>query len=185
MENLHRDASFRLSCASLQLKTMGSGRRELAEIIASPDNPLTARVMVNRIWQHVFGRGIVGTVDNFGVIGDKPSHPELLDYLATQFIADGWSIKKMIRSMVLSETFRQSGEIDSRRGSWIRRTRFCTTIPCDDSKRNPFVILFSLHPGNWMEPCLVRARSRTAISHRITGSFFQGRWMVTDVEAFT
>ena len=55
------------------VKTMGSGRRELAEMIASPDNPLTARVMVNRIWQHVFGRGIVGTVDNLGVIGDEPS----------------------------------------------------------------------------------------------------------------
>jgi hypothetical protein len=92
----------------------GSGRRELAEIIASPDNPLTARVMVNRIWEHIFGRGIVGTVDNFGVIGDKPTHPELLDYLAKQFVADGWSIKKMIRSMVLSETFRQSGEIDAK-----------------------------------------------------------------------
>jgi len=93
------------------LATTGSGRRELAEIIASPENPLTARVMVNRIWQHVFGRGIVGTVDNFGVIGDKPSHPELLDYLSREFIDQGWSIKQMIRSMVLSETFRQSGEI--------------------------------------------------------------------------
>ena len=93
------------------LATAGSGRRELAEIIASPENPLTARVMVNRIWQHVFGRGIVGTVDNFGVIGDKPSHPELLDHLSREFIDQGWSIKKMIRSMVLSETFRQSGEI--------------------------------------------------------------------------
>jgi mono/diheme cytochrome c family protein len=91
--------------------TSGSGRRELAEVIASPENPLTARVMVNRIWQHVFGRGIVGTVDNFGVIGDKPSHPELLDYLARDFIAQGWSIKKMIRSMVLSDTFQQSGEV--------------------------------------------------------------------------
>ena len=93
------------------LATAGSGRRELAEIIASPENPLTARVMVNRIWQHVFGRGIVGTVDNFGVIGDKPSHPELLDYLSREFVDQGWSIKQMIRSMVLSETFRQSGEI--------------------------------------------------------------------------
>jgi mono/diheme cytochrome c family protein len=89
----------------------GSGRRELAEMIASPENPLTARVMVNRIWQQIFGRGIVATVDNFGVIGDKPTHPELLEHLAGEFIAQGWSIKKMIRSMVLSETFRQSGEI--------------------------------------------------------------------------
>lgn len=95
------------------LATAGSGRRELAEIIASPQNPLTARVMVNRIWQHVFGRGIVGSVDNFGVIGDKPTHPELLDYLAQDFVEQGWSIKKAIRSMVLSQTFRQSGEVNA------------------------------------------------------------------------
>lgn len=96
------------------LATNGSGRRELAELIASPQNPLTARVMVNRIWQHVFGRGIVGSVDNFGSIGDKPTHPELLDYLAQDFISGGWSIKKLIRTMVLSETFRQSGEINAK-----------------------------------------------------------------------
>jgi hypothetical protein len=89
--------------------TAGSGRRELAEIIASLENPLTARVMVNRIWHYIFGRGIVPTVDNFGVIGDKPTHPELLDYLAADFVEQGWSIKKMIRAMVLSQTFRQSG----------------------------------------------------------------------------
>jgi hypothetical protein len=89
-----------------------SGRAELAAKIASPQNPLTARVMVNRIWHHVFGRGIVATVDNFGVIGDKPSHPELLDYLASQFIENGWSVKRLIRLMVLSETFRQTSSID-------------------------------------------------------------------------
>jgi hypothetical protein len=92
----------------------GSGRRELAEIIASPQNPLTARVMVNRIWHHIFGRGIVASVDNFGVVGDTPTHPELLDYLATEFVGQGWSIKKMIRQMVLSETFRQSGETSAK-----------------------------------------------------------------------
>ena len=88
----------------------GSGRRELAEAIASPDNPLTARVMVNRIWHHLFGRGIVASVDNFGLIGDKPTHPELLDYLAARFVEEGWSIKKMIRLLALSGTFRQGGE---------------------------------------------------------------------------
>ena len=96
------------------LPTSGSGRYELAEIIASPQNPLTARVMVNRVWQHIFGRGIVSSVDNFGTIGDKPTHPELLDFLAQEFIAQGWSIKKLIRFMVLSETFRQSGEVDAK-----------------------------------------------------------------------
>ena len=85
-----------------------SGRREIAEAIADPENPLTARVMVNRIWHYVFGRGIVATVNNFGRVGDKPSHPELLDHLARQFIEQGWSIKKLIRKLVLTETFRQS-----------------------------------------------------------------------------
>ena len=87
---------------------VGSGRREIAELIASPTNPLTARVMVNRIWLHVFGRGIVPTADNFGVYGERPSHPELLDYLASQFMREGWSIKKQIRLLVLSQTFQQS-----------------------------------------------------------------------------
>ena len=88
----------------------GSGRRELAEVIASPSNPLTARVLVNRIWHHIFGRGIVASVDNLGVIGDKPTHPELLDYLAARFVEEGWSVKKTIRLLVLSETFRQKSE---------------------------------------------------------------------------
>ncbi len=90
------------------VKAFGSGRREIAELIASPTNPLTARVMVNRIWLHVFGRGIVPTADNFGVYGERPSHPELLDYLASQFVQDGWSVKKQIRFLVLSQTFQQS-----------------------------------------------------------------------------
>ncbi len=91
-------------------KAPGSGRRELAEIVASPENPLTARLMVNRIWQHLFGRGIVSTADNFGVYGEPPSHPELLDYLASSFIRDGWSVKKHIRFLVLSQTFQQSSQ---------------------------------------------------------------------------
>ena len=82
-----------------------SGRLQLADWIASPANPLTARVAVNRIWQHIFGRGLVATVDNFGELGEKPSHPELLDHLALQFIREGWSTKKMIRSLVLSRTY--------------------------------------------------------------------------------
>lgn len=88
----------------------GSGRRELAEAIASEQNPLTARVMTNRIWHHVFGRGLVSTTDDFGRYGEAPSHPELLDYLASRFMAEGWSMKKLIRLMVLSDTFRQSSQ---------------------------------------------------------------------------
>ncbi|MGI8990671.1 MAG: DUF1553 domain-containing protein [Bryobacteraceae bacterium] len=91
-------------------KVFGSGRREVAEAIASPSNPLTARVMANRIWLHVFGRGIVPTADNFGTYGERPSHPELLDYLAARFVREGWSIKKQIRFLVLSQAFRQSSK---------------------------------------------------------------------------
>ena len=86
----------------------GSGRRELAELLASERNPLTARVMVNRVWHHLFGRGLVPTVDDFGALGEKPSHPELLDYLARRFMADGWSVKRLIRLIVTSRTFQQS-----------------------------------------------------------------------------
>src|SRR5581483_6106412 len=83
-----------------------SGRLALADAIASPDNPLTARVMVNRLWQHVFGAGLVRSVDNFGHLGDTPSHPELLDYLAGELVERGWSLRALIREMVLSRTFR-------------------------------------------------------------------------------
>jgi hypothetical protein len=86
----------------------GSGRRELAEAIASKNNPLTARVMVNRIWQHHFGTGIVGTPDNFGALGEKPTHPELLDYLTCRFLESGWSIKTMHREIMLSATYQLS-----------------------------------------------------------------------------
>ncbi len=92
--------------------TSGSGRLELAELITSAHNPLTARVIVNRVWHYVFGRGIVRTVDNFGRFGARPSHPELLDYLASWFVDNGWSVKKLIRLLVLSETFQQSSRPD-------------------------------------------------------------------------
>jgi hypothetical protein len=84
-----------------------SGRLELARWIASPTNPLTARVMVNRVWQGHFGRGIVPSSDNFGMRGDRPSHPELLDWLATRFVQGGWSLKAMHRTILLSSTYQQ------------------------------------------------------------------------------
>ena len=87
-----------------------SGRIQLAQWIASPENPLTARVMVNRIWQHLFGKGLVETVDNFGLTGREPSHPELLDALAIRFAENGWSIKATIRHIMMSRTYRLSGE---------------------------------------------------------------------------
>ena len=88
----------------------GSGRLELAERIASRGNPLTARVMVNRVWHHLFGTGLVQTVDDFGHVGERPSHPELLDYLAARFMAEGWSLKRLIRSIVLSSTFQAASQ---------------------------------------------------------------------------
>lgn len=83
----------------------GSGRLELAEAIANPDNPLTARVIVNRIWQRHFGQGLVRTPSNFGQLGDRPSHPELLDYLSRSFMDNGWSMKKLHREILLSATY--------------------------------------------------------------------------------
>jgi hypothetical protein len=82
-----------------------SGRLQLARWIASEENPLTARVIVNRIWSHLFGAGLVRTVDNFGAPGERPSHPELLDWLAIKFVEDGWSTKRMIRRIVLSRAY--------------------------------------------------------------------------------
>ena len=85
-----------------------SGRRELAAWIASEENPLTARVMANRVWHWLMGRGIVPSVDNFGSMGDAPSHPELLDHLATSLIDGGWSVKTLIRQIMLSRTYQLS-----------------------------------------------------------------------------
>jgi len=89
----------------------GSGRRELAAWVASPDNPLTARVIVNRVWYWHFGEGLVQTPSNFGMLSEPPSHPELLDWLANRFIEDGWSLKKLHRRILLSATYRQSSRV--------------------------------------------------------------------------
>lgn len=104
-----------LSCLANIVDTpqsRGSGRALLAEYIATDRNPLTARVMANRIWHYLFGKGLVKSVDNFGELGDRPSHPKLLDYLARDFIDGGWSVKSLIRQTVLSDTFRQSSTVD-------------------------------------------------------------------------
>jgi len=92
--------------------TQGSGRLELAEVIASEDNPLTAKVFVNRIWQEFFGRGIVSTPSNFGKMGDDPSHPELLAHLTEEFVKSGWSTKWLVREILSSKTYRQSSELN-------------------------------------------------------------------------
>ena len=93
----------------------GSGRLELARWLTAPDNPLFARVMVNRLWQHHFGRGLVATPSNFGLRGEAPTHPELLDWLATEFIRRGWSIKAMHRLIVLAKTYQLASSGDTSR----------------------------------------------------------------------
>jgi hypothetical protein len=102
-----------------------SGRLQLAEEVTDPKNPLTARVMVNRVWHWLFGQGLVATVDNFGRMGAEPTHPELLDHLASEFIAHEWSIKHLIREILLSETWQRScqppaeaGELDPSNRLW-------------------------------------------------------------------
>jgi hypothetical protein len=92
----------------------GLRRRRLAAWIASPENPLTARVLANRIWHHHFGRGLVGTPNDFGSNGEPPSHPELLDWLASELIAQGWSVKSLQRAIVLSSAYRQSSAFHAR-----------------------------------------------------------------------
>lgn len=89
----------------------GSGRRELAGWVASKNNPLTARVIVNRVWQWHFGAGLARTPNNFGLLSEPPSHPELLDWLAARFMADGWSLKKLHRRIVLSAVYQQASTV--------------------------------------------------------------------------
>jgi len=104
-----------LECLSVPSATtpnpQQSGRLELAQWLTRTDNPLTARVMVNRVWHYLFGCGLVKTVDNFGNLGDPPSHPQLLDWLARRFLEDGWSLKKTIRRIVLSRTYQLSSNL--------------------------------------------------------------------------
>jgi len=102
----------------------GSGRLELAEAIANPRNPLTARVMVNRIGQHHFGSGIVRTPSNLGLVADRPSHPELLDYLAGRFVEMHWSVKAMHREMMLSAAYALSSETSAENAAADPENRF-------------------------------------------------------------
>ncbi len=107
----------------------GSGRLELARRLTAPSNPLLARVMVNRVWTHHFGAGIVASVDNFGMTGDTPSHPELLDHLASFFVRSGWSIKSLHRKMVLSSAYRMSSRGDPGAEQIDPRNRLVHAMP--------------------------------------------------------
>ena len=102
------------SSSRAKIDASQSGRLQLAQWIASPENPLTARVMVNRIWQGHFGRGLVATSDNFGALGDRPSHPELLNWLASQLVESGWSVKAMHRLIMLSNTYQMQSSPNER-----------------------------------------------------------------------
>ncbi len=92
---------------------LGSGRLELSDWLTDPDNPLVARVHVNRIWMHLMGEGLVRTVDNFGAQGDRPSHPQLLDELATEFVRGGWKVKPVIRRIVTSAAYNRSSDFNA------------------------------------------------------------------------
>ena len=109
--------------------TTDSGRLQLAEQTGSAMNPLTSRVFVNRLWHYVFGQGIVRTVDNFGHLGERPSHPELLDYLAARFIQNGWSVKKMLRLLVTSRAFQQSSRATDAALGIDPENRFLSHMP--------------------------------------------------------
>ena len=107
-----------------------SGRLELARWLTLPTHPLTARVLVNRLWQWHFGEGLVRTPDNFGQLGQRPTHPQLLDRLATQLIEDGWSLKAVHRRMMLSTVYQQSSvlqeqafAVDASNRFWWRMNR--------------------------------------------------------------
>lgn len=106
-----------------------SGRRELAAWVASPTHPLTARVAVNRAWQNLFGAGLVATANDFGAAGDAPTHPELLDALADRFVRDGWSIKRLVRTLVLSRAYRQSSSADPAKRAADPENRLLARMP--------------------------------------------------------
>ena len=116
----YRDESGRariFRCRRLSPARKPQDAAGLSELVASEQNPLTARVMVNRIWQHHFGRGLVGTPNDFGHMGERLSNPELLDWLATEFMRSGWSVKAMHRLILISRTYQQAAE-----RSRVRRT---------------------------------------------------------------
>lgn len=108
----------------------GSGRRQLAEDVLRADNPLTRRVIVNRLWHHLFGRGLVATPDNFGKLGSEPTHPELLDWMADRFTTEHhWSLKKMIREIVLSETWQRDSAIGPDSQTHDPEQRYLASFP--------------------------------------------------------
>ena len=121
-----------------------SGRLQLAEWMTRPDNPLTSRVMVNRMWRWHFGRGIVATPDNFGTKGARPSHPELLDYLARRFVGQNWSIKAMHREILNSQTWQMESSTPD------------TKQQTNAANVDPENLLYRQYPGRRLEAEVIR-----------------------------
>jgi hypothetical protein len=130
-----------------------TNRLALAESLLHPEHPLTARVYVNRVWQWIFGTGLVATPDDFGRLGDKPSHPELLDWLAREFIREGWSTKQLVRKLVLSQTFRQGSGNSSRMGVFQAPTAVANRRSLDV---DPYNRLLSFYPTRRLEAESIR-----------------------------
>ena len=130
-----------------------TNRLALAESLLHPEHPLTARVYVNRVWQWIFGTGLVATPDDFGRLGDKPSHPELLDWLAREFIREGWSTKQLVRKLVLSQTFRQGSGNSSRKGAFQAPTAVTNRRSLDV---DPYNRLLSFYPTRRLEAESIR-----------------------------
>ena len=158
-----------------QVGTEQSGRRELAEAIASPRNPLTARVMVNRVWHYVFGRGLVATTDNFGRYGEQPTNQELLDFLAARFVEDGWSVKKLIRlDGDLGDVQAVERGRSRNAGGGSRRISSGAAIRCAGWTPNPFATAYWRSPAGSTEPCTVPASNRIASEPKEYRRLFQG-----------
>ena len=139
----------------------GSGRLEFAKWLASPNNPLTARVFVNRVWQGHFGEGLVRTPNNWGLMGEKPTHPELLDYLAKRFVEGGWSIKAMHRTIMLSSVYQMSSQAaqpvrdaDPANLLWSRFNRVRMSV---EQIRDGILALSGNLTWPWVDRCYPRA----------------------------
>jgi mono/diheme cytochrome c family protein len=122
-----------------QVDKSGSGRLEVAEAMASPENPLTARVYVNRVWHHIFGKGLVTSTDNFGRLSDPPANPDLLDHLAAEFMRNGWSTKALIKQLLLTDAFQAESQIRRLDAESIRDTLLAVSGRLDETMYGPSI----------------------------------------------